>query len=161
MAYTDDIVITSTHTSTSAAKKYIQPYLHKLFAWTKQNNLTLNPDKTTCSLFTPDPAEYKRNMDLKKQKHCTAHGNETKGSGPYLRPKTHIQHTHSQHLSTSTQDTTNDKKTLIATGWGKHNETLMVTYKAGMIHIQVPRPYGRLLHTRPALTNCKSCRMQH
>ena len=44
MAYTD-CTITSTHTSTSAAKKYIQPYLHKVFAWTKQNNLTLNPDK--------------------------------------------------------------------------------------------------------------------
>ena len=38
MAYADDITITSTHTSTSAAKKYIQPYLHKVFAWTKQNN---------------------------------------------------------------------------------------------------------------------------
>ena len=33
------------------------------------------------------------------------------GSGPYLRPKTHIQHTHSQHLKTSTQSTTNDKST--------------------------------------------------
>ena len=50
MAYVDDITITSTHTSTSAAKKYIQPYLHKVFAWTKQNNLLLNPDKTTCTL---------------------------------------------------------------------------------------------------------------
>ena len=47
MAYADDITITSTHTSTSVAKKYIQPYLHKVFAWTKQNNLLLNPDKTT------------------------------------------------------------------------------------------------------------------
>ena len=28
--YTDDITITSTHTSMSAAKKYIQPYLHKV-----------------------------------------------------------------------------------------------------------------------------------
>ena len=55
VAYTNDITITSTHTSTSAAKKYIQPYQHT--AWTKQNNLTLNPDKTTCTLFTPDPAE--------------------------------------------------------------------------------------------------------
>ena len=35
MAYADDITITSTHTSTSAAKKYIQPYLHKVLAWTK------------------------------------------------------------------------------------------------------------------------------
>ena len=52
MAYADDITITSTHTSTSAAKKHIQPYLHKVFAWAKQNNLILNPDKTTCTLFT-------------------------------------------------------------------------------------------------------------
>ena len=50
MAYADDITITSTHTSMSAAKKYIQPYLQKVFAWTKQNNLILNPDKTTCTL---------------------------------------------------------------------------------------------------------------
>ena len=65
MAYRDDITITSTHTITSAAKKYIQPYLHKVFTWTKQNTLTLNPDKTTCTLFTTDPAEYKSNLDLK------------------------------------------------------------------------------------------------
>ena len=39
MAYADDITITSTHTSTSAAKTYIQPYLHKVFAWTKQLTL--------------------------------------------------------------------------------------------------------------------------
>ena len=65
MAHAHDITITSTHTSTSAAKKYIQPYLPKVFAWTKQNNLTLNPDKTNCTLFTPDPAEYTRNLDLK------------------------------------------------------------------------------------------------
>ena len=44
IAYADDTTITSTHTSTSAAKKYIQPYLHKVLTWTKQNNLTLNPD---------------------------------------------------------------------------------------------------------------------
>ena len=31
-----------THTSTSGAKKYIQPYLQNVFAWTKQNNLLLN-----------------------------------------------------------------------------------------------------------------------
>ena len=64
MAYADDFTITSTHTSTRAAKKYIQPYLHKVFAGTKQNNLLLNPDKTTCTLFTPDPAEYTSNLDL-------------------------------------------------------------------------------------------------
>ena len=64
MAYADDITITSTHTSTSAGNTYIQPYLHKVFAWTKENNLILNPDKTTCTLFTPDPAEYTSNLDF-------------------------------------------------------------------------------------------------
>ena len=38
MALSDGITITFTHTSTSAAKKYIQPYLHKVFAWTKQSH---------------------------------------------------------------------------------------------------------------------------
>ena len=52
MVYANDITITSTHTRTSAAKKYIQLYLHKVYAWTKHNNYTLNPDKTTCTLFT-------------------------------------------------------------------------------------------------------------
>ena len=28
------------------------------------NNLIINPNKTTCSLFTPDPAEYNSNLGL-------------------------------------------------------------------------------------------------
>ena len=63
MAYADDITITSTHTSTSAAKKYIQPCIHTIFVWTKKNNLLLNPDKTTCTLITQDPAECTNNLN--------------------------------------------------------------------------------------------------
>ena len=111
MAYADDITITSTHISTSAAKKYIQPYLHKVFAWTKQNYLLLNPDKTTCTMFTLDPAEYTSKSRPNNKQQSTTHGNAPKGSGSYLRPKTHIQHTHPQHLSTSTQPSTNHKST--------------------------------------------------
>ena len=50
MAYAYDI--TSTHTSMGAAKKYIQPYLHNVFAWTKQNNLLLNQDKRQNNLHS-------------------------------------------------------------------------------------------------------------
>ena len=53
------------HRCRSAAKKYIHPDLHTVFAWTKQNNLTINQEKTTCALFTPDLDEYKSNLDLK------------------------------------------------------------------------------------------------
>ena len=90
------------HTSTSAAKKCIQPYLHKVFAWTKQNNLH-SVHSRSCRISEQSGPQNKQ--------HCTTHGNAPKGSGPYHRPKTHIQHTHSQHISTRTQATTNDKST--------------------------------------------------
>ena len=35
-----------------------------MYAWTKQKNIILNPAKPTCTLFTPDPAEYTSNQDL-------------------------------------------------------------------------------------------------
>ena len=49
------------HLHTQATRKYIQPYLHKVL----QNHLTLNPERTTCTLFTPDPMEITSNLDLK------------------------------------------------------------------------------------------------
>ena len=107
--YADNITITSTHTSTSAAKKYIQPYLHKVFAWTKQpltksrqNNLH-SVHTRPCKIYEQSGANYKQQS--------TTHSNAPKGYGSYLRPKTHIQHTHPQNLSTNTQTSTNHKST--------------------------------------------------
>ena len=128
MAYADDITITSTHTSTSAAKKYIQPYLHKVFAWTKQNNLLLNPDKTTCTLFTPDPAEYTSNLDLKINNKALPMATHPKVLGLTLGPKL----TYSTHISLQAHKPLQIIKALTATGWGKQKETLMATYKAVM-----------------------------
>ena len=136
MAYADDTTITSTHTSTSAVKKYIQPYLHKVFAWTKQNNLILNPDKTTCTLFTPDPAEYTSNLEihnnLKIHNNALPMATQPTFLGLTLDQKltysTHI-HNISVHAHKPLQII---KKTLNATGWGKQKETLMTTYKAVM-----------------------------
>ena len=73
---------------------------------------------------------YEQSGPYNKQQ-STTHGNAPKGSGSYLRPKTHIQHTHPQHLSTSTQPL-QIIKALTATGWGKQKKTLMATYKAVM-----------------------------
>ena len=58
MSYENDITTTFRHTGMSAARKYIQPYLHKVFDVTHHNNLVINPDKTSCTLFSSDPAEY-------------------------------------------------------------------------------------------------------
>ena len=94
MAYADDITITSTYTNTSAANKYKHPYPHTVFAWTKQNNLIPNPAKTTCTLFTPDPAEYGSNLDLKINNTALHMSTHPKVMGLILDPKlkysTHI-----------------------------------------------------------------------
>ena len=131
MAYADDITITSTHTSTSAAKKYIQPYLHKVFAWTKQNNLLLNPDKTTCTLFTPDPAEYTSNLDLTINNKALPMATHPKVLGLTLDPKLTYS-THIHNISVQSHKPLQIIKALTATGWGKQKETLMATYKAVM-----------------------------
>ena len=131
MAYADDFTIT--HTSTSAAKKYIQTYLNKVFAWTK--HLTLNPDKTTCTLFTPDLAEYKSNLDLKINNNALPMATHPKVLGLTLDPTlTYSTHIHNISISTSTQahKPLQMIKTLTATGWGKQKDTLMATYKAVM-----------------------------
>ena len=131
MAYADDITITSTHTSTSAAKKYIQPYLHKVFAWTKQNNLLLNPDKTTCTLFTPDPAEYTSNLNLTINNKALPMATHPKVLGLTLDPKLTYS-THIHNISVQAHKPLQIIKALTATGWGKQKETLMATYKAVM-----------------------------
>ena len=122
---------THPHTSTSAAKKYIQPYLHKVFAWTKQNNLSLNPDKTSYTLFTPDPAEYTSNLDLTINNKALPMATHPKVLGLTLDPKLTYS-THFHNISVQAHKPLQIIKALTATGWGKQKETLMATYKAVM-----------------------------
>ena len=116
--YADNVSMISTHTSTSAAKKYIHPYLHKVLAWTKQNNLTLNPDKTTCTLFTPDPAEYKSNLDLKINNTALPMAKQPKVPGLTLHPK-FTYRTHIHNISVQAHNPLQMLKALTATGLGK------------------------------------------
>ena len=51
--YADDITITSSHQDIQTTQNRIQPYLQEIYQWTVENNLTLNPEKTTSTLFTP------------------------------------------------------------------------------------------------------------
>ena len=131
MAYACDITISSTHTSTSAAKKYIEQYLHKVFAWAKQNNLTLNSDKTTCTLFTPDPLEYKSNLDLKMNNTALRMATHPKVLGLTLDQKFTFS-THIHNISVQAHKPLQMIKALTTTGWGKRKETLLATYKAVM-----------------------------
>ena len=55
MAYADNITSTHTQVRVQPRNTYNHTYIKLL---PKQNNLLLNPYKTTCTLFTPHPAEY-------------------------------------------------------------------------------------------------------
>ena len=66
--YTNDITITASYTKHRKAQQLIQPYLHKTYEWATTDNLHLNIDKTTTTLFTPDPAQYGTILSLKLNK---------------------------------------------------------------------------------------------
>ena len=98
---------------------------------TKQNNLTLNPDNTTCTLFTPDPAEYKNNLDLKINNTALRMATHPTVLGLTLDPKLTYS-THIHNISVQAYKPLQMMEALTATGWGKQKDTFMVTYKAVM-----------------------------
>jgi retron-type reverse transcriptase len=56
-SYADDLTPLTSHVKVKEAEKALQPYLNDIFNWTVENDLLLNPTKSSCTLFTPDPAE--------------------------------------------------------------------------------------------------------
>src|SRR2546426_8450767 len=62
--YADDISTLSSSQDIKTAQNRIQPYLNDIFTWTKQDDLQLNPDKSTFTLFTLYPAEYNTTLNL-------------------------------------------------------------------------------------------------
>ena len=110
MAYADYITITSIHTSMSAAKTYILPYLHTFLPGQRKQSHSKSRQNNLYPVHSRPCGIYAQSEPQNKQ-HCTTHDNPPKGFGSYLRPKTHIQQTHSQHLSTRTQASTTNKNT--------------------------------------------------
>ena len=81
-------------------------YLHKVFYWTQHNNLIINSDKTTCTLFTPDPAEYNSNLGININNKALPMALHFKVLGLTLDPKftynVHIQEHSNTRRKTST-----------------------------------------------------------
>src|SRR6476661_2097300 len=63
ITYADDMNPAASHHNYLKAQETLQPYLEEIYSWTKENDLILNPDKSTATFFTPDPAEYNKRLN--------------------------------------------------------------------------------------------------
>ena len=126
--YADDITITSAHTNINTAQTQVLPYLQNIYNWTQDNNLQLNPDKSTSTLFTPDPAEYSTQLQLHINNTPIPTIKNPKILGLTFDPKLTYS-THIKQLANNAKKTLNILKALTSTSWGKDKETLTLTYK--------------------------------
>jgi len=62
--YADDLSPLTSHENVHQAESTLQPYLDEIFNWTVTNDLQLNPTKSSCTLFSPDPAEQELQLQL-------------------------------------------------------------------------------------------------
>ena len=112
------------HPHTQVRVQPINNYNHTYIQFLSgQNNLLLNPDKTTCTLFTPDPAEYTSNLDLTINNKALPMATHPRGLGLTLDPKLTYS-THIHNISVQAHKPLQIIKALTATGWGKQNETV-------------------------------------
>jgi hypothetical protein len=127
--YADDITTLSSHVNTNTAQQNLQPYLNEIVTWTQNNDLQINPDKSTSILFTPDQAEYNTTLNLHINNTLIPTVKHPKVLGVTYDPKlNYAQHT--DLTKNKASKTTNMLKALTSTNWGKHKETLITTFKA-------------------------------
>ena len=127
--YADNITITTSHTKHRKTKQIIQPYLCKIYKWAITNNLHINTDKTTTTLFTPDTAKYSITLLLKLNNQTLPTTKYPKILGTTLDPKL----TFSQHICvtiTKVKQTLNILKALTSSKLGKQKQLIVSTFKA-------------------------------
>jgi hypothetical protein len=127
--YADDLTTLTSHTDIETAQDRLQPYLQELHTWTTDNNLQLNADKSTSTLFTSHSAQYNTQLRLHINNTLIPTVQHPKILGLTLDPKLN----YGEHIKTTkekAQKTTNILKALTSTTWGLQKETLVRTYKA-------------------------------
>jgi hypothetical protein len=127
--YADDMNTLTSHRHIATAQTQLQPYLDQISRWTTDNNLLLNPDKSSATLFTPDPAEYNTQLALTINNVTIPTTKNPKVLGVTLDPKLNF----SKHIELATEKAKNSLsviKSLTTTKWGKSKETITSTFKA-------------------------------
>ena len=127
-SYADDITTLSLHYDIQTAQDNLEPYLEKIYKWTKDNDLKLNADKSTSTLFTLHPNEFNKTLNLHINNTLIPTVQHPKILGVTFDPKL----TYNQHIDNTKEKankTTKLLKALTSTNWGKQKETIVTTYK--------------------------------
>src|SRR6476469_1742606 len=126
--YADDMNPATSRHNYLKAQETLQPYLEEIYSWTIGNDLILNPDKSTATLFTPDPAEYNKTLSLRINNTLIPTVKNPKILGVPLDPKLNFAE-HTRITKEKTDKSLNIVKALTSITWGKQKETLIATYK--------------------------------
>src|SRR6476469_8349150 len=119
----------ASHHNYPKAQETLRPYLEEIYSWTKENDLILNPDKFTTILFTPDPAEFNKTLNLRINNTLIPTVKNPKILGITLDPKLNFVE-HTRIIKEKADKSLNVVKALTSsTTWGKQKETLIATYK--------------------------------
>jgi RNA polymerase subunit RPABC4/transcription elongation factor Spt4 len=126
--YADDMNPAASHAKYHVAEQILQPYLQDIYSWTVSNDLILNPDKSTATLFTPDTHEHDITLNLSINNVTIPTVKNPKILGLTLDPAFNF----SEHVKIVKEKATSAikiLKALTSTTWGKQKETLLATYK--------------------------------
>src|SRR6476469_4015966 len=125
--YADDMNPAASDHNYLKAQENLQPYLEEIHSWTKENDLILNSDKSTATLFTPDPAEYNKTLNLRINNTLIPTVKNPRVLEVTLDPKLNFAE-HTRITKEKAVKSPNVVKALTSTTWDKQKETLIETY---------------------------------
>jgi hypothetical protein len=127
--YADDITILSSHPNKLTATSYLQAYLPVIEQWASKNRLTISPDKSSCTLFTPDRHELKFKPPLTLNNFTIRTTKNPKILGVIFDPLLTFP-SHISHLTQKSSRRLNSLKVLSSSTWGQDKETPTTLYKS-------------------------------
>ena len=127
VVYADDVTLLISHEQTSEAEARAQTYLDRITAWLKENHLLL-ADKTQVSLFSPDPAEFDKNLNIKIDGTTLETKKYPEVLGLTFDPKLNFG-AHVKKVEEKAKRSLKLVKAITGTDWGQQSETITNTFK--------------------------------
>ena len=128
--YADDISIyMCSKKSINEMSREITVYIDMVVRFLEERELKVSPEKSTVTLFTPDPAQFKTTPPVKIKSQQVKLDQEPKLLGVHF----DTMYTFSKHIAktvTKAKKKLNLLKSLTGTDWGHDKETLCMTYKS-------------------------------